>query len=538
MPAKQNPTRKLSIRLLRPGLAPADALRAGVKLEEWHKIADAQLAVGTLGGEPPDWASFLELADDEKKRLRNRLPYALLFLRVGDRWFCIAFGSGHIKLRLGAFEENFGLRVALNEINPEELKSIDVRTPDSNTLMRRSQSSRGSDQGAFGVDVHQDILRVIAGKAHDVTFAKSLTGADGLTLRRKASLEELPQICAAAYERSRKENYREHFGWIEQILHVRDKSRVAELESRLVDAMTRALHGQIDDALHLAFPEIYDPEQQWDIRYRGFRSRSSHSDLSLTGYLQDMQGQGISEYELDYLKRHRVHEVDDTGRNRGRSWRVGDCLGCEFRTDGELYVLSGGKWYAVNADLAAQVQETFRGLPRGEMPPADVNETEPEYNKRVGEAGGEFLCMDRRTVKATGAATPFEVCDLLDVAGRLVHVKNGSAASRLSHLFEQGVVSARVLKVDGAARERIRSEVVQVQRESGQEGFEDVLPRNGEQFDAGRFPVVYAVIRDSPERRLSFFSLLALSRAEEGIRALGYPCKFAWIERESGASRD
>lgn len=536
MASTKKPTRKLGIRLLRKGHAPADSLRGGVKLKAWDKIPGAQLATGTLGGESPDWVSLLELPGQDERRLRTRLPYALLFLKVEDRWFCLAFGSGHVKLRPGAFENNFGLRVALNEVDPEELKSVDVRTPDSNTLMRRSQSSQGSDQAVFGIDFHQDILRVIAGKARDRAFAKSLAGSDALTLQQGAVIEDLPRICAEAYERSRGEAYKRHFGWIDQILHIRDVSRIADLESRLVDAMTQALQGDIGESLHLAFPEIYDPEQQLDIRYRGFRSRICHPDLGLDGYLQAMRSQDVRVYELDYLTRHRVHEVDGAGRNRGKSWRVGQCIGCELRVGDELYVLSGGKWYAVNPDLARQVEEAFDRLPKCKMPPAGVEEKEPEYNQRVGRAG-EYLCMDRCTVWATGAATPFEVCDLLGEEGRLVHVKNGSAASRLSHLFEQGVVSARTLKVDDSARKRIREKIIDVQKGLKRNGFENVLPGRGEQLDASRFPVVYAVIRESPERRLSFFSLLALSRAEEEIRALGYPCEFAWIERQGGSPR-
>ncbi|WP_428273480.1 DUF6119 family protein [Candidatus Palauibacter sp.] len=536
MAASRTPTRKLSIRLLREHLRPSDSLRSGVELKDWVKLPKARIAFGNLGRDfAPEWAGFLELTEQEKKSLRNRSTYALVFLHVRDRWFCITFGIGHVKLKLGCFENNFGLQVALNEVNPENLRSVDVRTPDSNTLLRRSQSSRGSDQSIFGIDIHQDILRVLAGEAKDTAFAKRLAGADALTLHRKATLQDLPTICADAYDKSQEDTYKEHFGWIDQIAHVRDQTSIDELESQLATTLTEALKGEVKNSLHLAFPEIYDPEQVHDVKYRGFRSTTNYSDLDLSGYVEALRERGIDEYSRDYLSRHRVHEVDDRGRDCGRRWTIGTCLGCEVRSDGELYVLSGGKWYAIDPNLAAEVRTAFERLPKVQMPMARREETEPAYNKRVGRAGPELLLMDRRNIRATGAATPFEFCDLLGRDGRLIHVKNGSAASRLSHLFLQGITAARVLKIDDGSRDAIRGKIREAQEEVGREGFESVIPLPDEGFDAKNFKVVYAVIRASATRQLSFFSLLSLARAEEEIRALGYPCAFAWIDREGVA---
>jgi uncharacterized protein (TIGR04141 family) len=59
-----------------------------------------------------------------------------------------------------------------------------------------------------------------------------------------------------------------------------------------------------------------------------------------------------------------------------------------------------------------------------------------------------------------------------------------------------------------------------------------VIPLPDEESDAKDFKVVYAVIRASSTRQLSFFSLLSLARAEKEIWALGYPCAFAWIDRQ------
>ena len=93
-------------------------------------------------------------------------------------------------------------------------------------------------------------------------------------------------------------------------------------------------------------------------------------------------------------------------------------------------------------------------------------------------------------------------------------------------------MAARVLKIDGGSRDEIRRKIREAEAEEEQEGFEQVIPPTDEEFAAKDFEIVFAVIRESRARRLSFFSLLSLARAEEEIRALGYPCAFGWIERE------
>ena len=155
------PTRKLTMRLLRLDSTPEESLRPRASpLQEWQRIPGSRLSFGNIGGDPPEWSKFLELSADERRALRNRSTYALLFIPVDDRWFCITFGMGHVKLDTSSIENNFGLRVALNELDPDQLRSIDIRKPDSNTLMRRSQTSRGSEQSIFGIDTDQDIVRI------------------------------------------------------------------------------------------------------------------------------------------------------------------------------------------------------------------------------------------------------------------------------------------------------------------------------------------------------------------------------------------
>ena len=526
-------TQKLSIRLLKKGLEPKDGVRDGVDLEAWGRLEGALMVLGTMGGTAPKWSKFLELSNAQKEKVYNNTAFGLVFIPAADRWFAVSFGMGHVKLDPMKFEQNFGLRIVLNSVDPNQLKSADIRTPDENTLSRRSQTSRGSDQTAFLIDVERDIVRGLAGTPKDKKFASRVAGTDSLSMDRKSTVADLPAVCAEAYAAYQKDEYKEHFAWIDQIKHVRERDLIEQLNEAVVSAIDGALNGGEPEGLHLhlAFPVIYDPEKSNQLRYKGFRSNQIYSDLELAGYLEALQERLKTKYGLKDFDNHTVHEVDDEGRDCGGKWKIAECLVCEVKIDGHTYVLSGGGWYEVKSDLAKQVQDFFDKLDRYNLPDAKPEENEQKYNDRLKKEKLDLLCLDVQLVRPSGSATLIEVCDFLSKDNRLIHVKDKTSSSRLSHLFNQGTVSGRVLILDGPCRDKTRSKVDDVQAATGQTGFETIICANGEDFRPQDFTVVYAVIGTGDTPKLPFFSMITLRQAAQELKALGYSYEFAWIKK-------
>lgn len=525
-------TQKLSIRLLKEDLEPKDGTREGVNLKAWDKLEGALITLATMGGSAPKWSKFLELSDAQKRKVYNNTAFALVFIPVQGRWFAVSFGMGHVKLDPTKFEQDFGLRIVLNSVDPNQLKSADVRTPDENTLSRRSQTSRGSDQTAFLIDVERDIVRGLAGTPKDREFASRVAGTDSLSMDRKTSVADLPTVCAEAYAAYQKDEYKKHFPWIDQIKHVREKYLIEKLDREAVVVIDAALKsGAPEEGLHLAFPIIYDPEKSNYLRYKGFRSNQIFPDLDLTGYLKALQERGKTDYRVEDFNNHTVHEVDDEGHDCGGKWKISECLVCEVKIDGHTYVLSGGHWYEVESKLAKQVQDFFNDLERYEMPDAKAEENEQKYNARLKAEELDLLCLDAKLVKPSDSATTIEVCDFLSRDKRLIHVKNKTSSSRLSHLFNQGTVSGRILVIDGPCRNKVRDKIADVQEETGQTGFETIICTNGEVFHPQDFTVVYAVIGTGDTPKLPFFSMITLRQAIRDLQAFGYNYEFAWIKK-------
>ena len=527
-------TQRLSIRLLKRGVDPHEALRGDIQLRPLETLDGALTAFGTLGGSPPKWAEFLELTDGQKRELKNKLPYGLVFVRAVRRWFAVSFGIMHVKLDPLQFEERFGLRVVLNSVDPERIRSADLRTPDENTLSRRSQTSRGSRQEAFSIDIERDIVQGLAGVPKDPDFATRVAGSDALAMDKKMDLRMLQSTCAAAYRMSRRSDYKTHFAWIDHVRHVRSKELTSELEQKAVEELDRALTSGVPGDLGLAFPVVYNPESTKFIRYRRFGSRELYTDLEIWGYLDAMRKQGLHSYTDGQFLSHTIHEVDDAGRNAGAQWKISECLVFEATHKGKVYVLSAGHWYEIDATLASSVATFFSNIPEYPgMPPAQSDDNEVTYNARVRDHSMDLLCLDRRMIKPSGARTPIEVCDFLSKSHDLIHVKDRTSSSRLSHLFNQGTVSSRVLITDGPARDLLRREIRRVAAKSGLAGFSNLVPGRNKDFDPRKFTVVYAVLGTGNSPRLPFFSLVTLRQAVTEIRALGYQCAFAWIAKDS-----
>ena len=524
---------KLSIRLLRPNVRPENAVRNYVDLRPWDAPGEARIATGVLGGNTPDWVDFLELADEESEDLKTRLPYGVVFVSARGRWFAVTFGLAHVKLDPNKIEQGFGLRVVLNSVDPEKIRSTDLRTPDENTMFRRSQTSRDSRQETFAIDIERDIVQGLTGTPKDLGFATRVAGADALVMDKELDIRMLRATCDEAYSMSQRSDYKAAFEWIDHVRHVRSQDLISALETKAVAELDHALKSGDPGDLGLACPVVYDPQSLKLIRYRGFGSTARYADLEIQGYLKAMQDRGLATYSSLQFEKHSVHEVDSHGRDDGRSWRIQQCLVLDIPHDGKHYVLSAGRWYEIDTGLASRVQRFFREMPQFPMPAAKAGDNEVTYNDRLRQTHSDLLCLDGRTVRPTDARSPIEVCDFLTRNRELIHVKDRTSSSRLSHLFNQGTVSGRVLIADPQAREAFRREIRRAQAARGLTGFTRAIPTAGATFDPRKFTVVYAVLGKHSAARLPFFSLVTLRQAVRDLRSRGYRCAFAWVPKSS-----
>lgn len=137
--------------------------------------------------------------------------------------------------------------------------------------------------------------------------------------------------------------------------------------------------------------------------------------------------------------------------------------------------------------------------------------------------------MDRQLISYGGGASRIEFCDVLSDSGQRIHVKQYSGSSVMSHLFNQGLVSASIEKDGTDFAEKVDGKIQKVgeQGHLAQDEIDGFLVENNPVRE-----VVFGVIQKKDNRNLPFFSKVALSSVKKQLKRMGIETKFNWIARE------
>lgn len=516
-----------SFRLLKPHIVdPADALKENNKLQE-KQLSDApgnkRLFAGQAYSAPPGWISFFAAPDRTHfNGLFGGQAAAVLFVQVElptdgnqiaeTRWLALCFGMGFQDLRPEALESQFGLKVALNRLGRERIKSVDTRRPEDATIQTRSQNSRSGEIFDFGIEMNRIILQGITGKSEEDDFGGTLTGADGLKLTCETSYEEIDEKALQIVASYGDNAFEEAFPWYGKITPIRDKARIGELENEL---LARLITGVID-GIHMAPPEIVDYQNIDRFKFSGTGRGEGHDELRLGDYLDLFNEERL--LTLAHLKGDKVRVASDEGQFFDR-WTVFKCLSAEIYADGILYILAADEWYAVRNDFVAEINEAIAGIPAIDigLPAYAPGEKEGDYNERAVDGRDDLFLYDKNLVAFEGERGRVEFCDLLGANKDLIHVKRRSKSQTLSHLFMQGHVSAEAFLDYPALRDQIRAAMPDV-----------ALLVPVERPDPTQYRVVYALLHEG-NATLPFFSKVALTSINKQLRRMNYRVALSWI---------
>lgn len=442
--ADDSPTRTVSVYLLRKHVkGAADALNVEPTALSNHAIRglkDATLYVSKSPSRPPKWADIFADSADPPLGLKRPTFGAVLIVKASKRLFALTFGSGRHLLEYGAYERNFGLRVALNLVNPDQIRSAQSRTFVDTALQVRRQVAEPSDIVGLELDVQRDLLTTLEGSVERGGFGKRVSGADAARFTDALEARQIRSVCSGLYRVSKESSYKKRYPWIDWVAQVTDPEEEAELEEEVLRLL---LEGKVDRF------DVYPPEMVSEdvVEYGTKRNttvmeptrdllkamieRSDSSDLeALAEFLQHT-----------YIKAHNEEGVPI------KRWSWWDCLYYEHRGTGGTVILDRGAWFRVKKDEAKAINDFAAEMtPSGlQLPDAERSEIEKHYNARVAENNG-FKLLDRKLIRPIPGESPIEACDLFAQQGQMIHVKRRKGGSAgLSHLFGQALVSSRLL---------------------------------------------------------------------------------------------
>lgn len=541
-------TMTLSLRLLREGKSVEDAVRDGSGLAETDATG-GRLFTDQSIATPPSWLSLVDqFATDPKPKLENKSCAAVLFLEVTPtgkgavtRTFALAFGGGHHGLDPEAIERNFGLKVALNSVARQDLRNLDVATLESTSFQKRIQSSRKADLQGFGIDVQRELLRLAGGVPADTSFAKSLSGKDALTITAKVAAADIGEKCRRALQLFAGTDYKKDYAFIDLITPVRDRTLVGDLDDLIFAEIKMLLGGKPSD-LHITLPEIIDPEATHDIGYFGvgFRSgtKTGYGELAIEDYIAELKAGHAAEVKTidDVKSGHEVRVVVDGQGDREKKRRIYDCFVYETAHKGQTYVLFSGEWYCVENKFFKAVDADFQALLSAT--PVVASTTAKNEQELIAELDKDpdLLNLDRVKASPSGAAgANLEPCDFFSRKQEFIHLKDGHGSAPISHLWNQGLVSAESFVRDEVFRKSMRASAVKRQKAAGKSGFETLLPDGRSKPTIAEYKVIYGIMRHryraSNTLGLPFFSKVSLRAAVSRIQLMGYPVEVHLIEK-------
>lgn len=513
-------TQHLSIYLLKPHIAiPADAIRTGARHERVDLPDDApsqlSLFIQPTLSHSPEWLQYFPAETrNNLQTLFSASSGATIFVSARDRLFAVCFGTGWHLLRNDCFVRSFGLRAALSLVALNTLKAVDISTYDNFAKYRRVSTSKGTTIESFDIEGQLDLLRGVVGTSSRALVAQQIGGRDSCILWTRNSIGHLPKLCSIllrAYESGRVER---RFPIISNVNLVRDPTEISRLDATLESVL------MADPGHDITFapPEVinWDDIDSFQIDLSGAPPPSI--DLQFSALRNLLAPHPVT---LVDLRKVGIQTVRPDGTPGMQRWSAYDCVVTEIADPNNPTVrciLMAGDWYVVASSFVEQVAQDLQAIPQHTaraLPDAGTHDTETIYNASVVASDPNALSLlHAKDISYGGGRSRIEVCDFLSLGKQLYHIKDYHGSATLSHLFSQGVVSARLLlEADFRSKMRAKYGVI----------VEHVIPDTN--ITPSEYEVVFGIICE-PSRSipsgLPFFSKVRLLEAARELRRMGY----------------
>ncbi len=487
----------------------------------------------------PKWLPFVthHFTVDARK-FKNASAYAVVVLKVENRFFAITLGMGSHLIDMAKIEYNFGLKVAINCIPKNELRQLDLTTPESNSQKTKKQAVKNSAPEEFGINKEKDILRGVVGKLpKDHALGDKIEGKDSVRLSRGVdNSDELKLVCRTLLRYSAETTYKDHYPWIDNMAIIGDPILIDALYTDLI----AAIKGNNLENMQIAPPEFVDDLHA----YEGFiftgnnkRKKACYQFPTMADVVADLGAQYLQNLDKDALiKSCKVHLLTPENEKRF-GWPLNRCILWETEKSGGKYVLSDGTWYKIDTDFHAQVCQFFTRATATAINLPDMSSAlakESDYNAHVCTTGQGIYLFDLGHPSAKDkhfCKDKNEICDVYDTRNkRFIHVKMGKSSSSISHLLRQGVFSATALRKDDEARQKFRQHLFTY-------GCQNTpVP---DPFTPSDYTVVFAcVVGENLEKDIPFFSKVSLRDAADSLEVMGYKHQFGFVYQQAAAAAE
>lgn len=408
-------------------------------------------------------------------------------------------------------------------------------------MQRRVQASRDSDLSAFDLDANRNLLRLASGTPKSGDFAKALTGKDVLHFRAAIPPEKLVEHCEKALRLYQATEYKADFAFIDFVQPVAERLLCERLDAIAFANLKSMVDGNASD-LHLAIPDILAPDDSLEIGYFGTGlppgQKTPFGEVAIEDYIAELRrGKFDQITDMGEIKgSHEIRVVTNGEGDKAHRRRIYSCFVHEVSLEKGIFILFDGQWFLISQDYHKEIEEAYKALLKPSFRTATTAANERAF---IAELEGEhnLISMDQTKVAPKGAGNAaIEPCDFLSQTKQLIHLKDGHSSAPLSHLWNQGLVSAEAFVSDEVFRKGFRRETKKRETKFRKQGFKDLLPDGRSKPVPGDYTIVFGVMRHryaaSGELGLPFFSKVALRAAADRISRMGFPVELHLIDKQ------
>lgn len=451
--------------------------------------------------------------------LENKMSSSVMLFLVNGRVFAECTGHGHALLIRHKLSADFGAVLTSRFGDPSSFKRVESRTYGQLLGSNRVHRPRGGIIESM----------VPNGVFFDVTSIAMSPGPGGTTGR-------LEEGGAGYLDRSSFKSIEERIAKLEVLL--------GEYEggSQLPPSITLAKpvrlprdSAESEELYRTMLAEIAEGNSQGHLEFWvPFDTDTSQSGDCVLEIGSIRIGPEVADWaDLDAIWRKRADwTVSSLLNTQVRVLRDGEviaspsllaCLHMETVLNDESYFHDEAQWirispeYILSAERRIQEFETpFSSI--GLLPWKD-GWTEDEFNDAAGRADG-WHCIHPATWRGGGMRSGVELADIIDITGRLMHVKKYERISQLAYLLNQVRIAADCLSLPTGAREFINDHRLRI----GQPMMSHVPDRLVIGIGSNRFAKVSDVG--------SAGAKIALAKTLGELWQLGFRAELIWIPME------
>ncbi len=449
------------------------------------------------------WVNFMNEALEDKISIEyaNLYPRGLFLYKIiidnEDNYFAMTFGLGGDKnINKNKIIPDFGIKVAMNICNPDEIKSVQTSQHEAISIQSEKQILSGAGLSVFNIDYNDEFFKRIIGKTKEqYNYISSVTGGEKIQLKfnkdKPLTWDSIKEITIELNTLYNSESYKNtEFKSFDNWSFEKDEEKIKELNKKLVEE----INNNKFDKISLCVPEFIDINKI-NFKYEEAEN-NNHEELNLIEYINTLRSNKVF---ISTLQNKNIYIYDKETEVTYPKWKVFQCIVAEILDkDDVCYILYNGLWRRISTDFKQIVNNYLNNhnikfdenILVDELP-NNINiydttlkqDREEIFNKKSAKNNDKLFLFDKSKIDIANEKI-YEICDILTTNKELIHVKKyKTGAASLSHLFTQAKLYSEAIIINTDTRktmvefiEKESNNIESVNYGKNKDAFKRILP--------------------------------------------------------------